>query len=86
MSWRREAMTLIRPSAGEGAFSRKRERGQVPLPLAGEVADSRRMRDAQLCTPLTYQSITARSLSFIRSPLATRSLPDWSAIGPVKTS
>ena len=34
----------------------------------------------------TYPTPPATAASFMRSPAGTRSLPDWSAMGPVKTS
>ena len=59
-----------------------REKGPPPSPSGRGVG----VKEAQLCTPLTYQSMTARSLSSMRCPLATRSLPVWSMIGPANTS
>jgi len=65
-----EGLTLIRP-ASPATFS-QREKEAPPLPFTGEGRGEGR----QLCTPLTYQPITRASPSFMRSPLATRSLPD----------
>ncbi len=53
--------------------------GHSPAPLTPALSPPRRGEGdepQELCTPLTYQSSTARSASFIRSPLARRSLPD----------
>ena len=49
----------------------------VPAPPVGSLSRARESarRIAQLWTPLTYQSITARSLSAMRSPLATFNAP-----------
>ena len=51
------------------------DRLSSPLPFTGE-GWAERKRSPQLCTPWTYQSMTAMSSSFMRSPFGTFTAPD----------
>ena len=85
------------PQPPFGGCARKRRAGAHCLLASGKTAPCHTtymavwhsarglFQNQALCTPLTYQSMAARSLSSIRTPLATFSLPSWSAMGPVNT-